>query len=147
MENLKEKVSIMEVKLEKHLTKCDNFEKDAKMLTKMLADESSVLAYGVTVWLPEVVELSEERESLISEVRAVMKEAEANFFKENLNIDINSKDIDEVRREELDEIFMRSEEMKIMWNMIEGYSKIRTFKIDCPEELEGFIQEIGRARS
>ena len=147
MEKLKEKVSIIEVKLEEHLTRCDNFEKDAKMLTKMLADESSVKTYGVTVWLPELMELGEERETIISESRAILLEAKENFFKENFNIDINSKDIDKERKEKLDKIFMRSEEMKIMWNMIEEYSKIRTFKIDCPKELEGFIQEIRRVRS
>ena len=147
MEKLKEKVSIMEVKLEKHLTKCDNFEKDAKMLTKMLADESSVKTYGVTVWLPELMELGEERETIISESRAILLEAKENFFKENFNIDINSKDIDKERKEKLEKIFIRSEEMEIMWDMVDKTSEMTVFKIDCPEELEGFIQEIGRVRS
>ena len=147
MEKLKEKVSIMEVKLEKHLNKCDNFEKDAKMLTKMLADESSVKTYGVTVWLPELMELGEERETIISESRAILLEAKENFFKENFNIDINSKDIDKERKEKLEKIFIRSEEMEIMWDMVDKTSEMTVFKIDCPEELEGFIQEIGRVRS
>ena len=137
----------MEVKLEKHLTKCDNFEKDAKMLTKMLADESSVKTYGVTVWLPELMELGEERETIISESRAILLEAKENFFKENFNIDINSKDIDKERKEKLEKIFIRSEEMENMWDMVDKTSEMTVFKIDCPEELEGFIQEIGRVRS